>query len=67
MWIAIEHERLRKLGPRGSCDSAFGDQPVEIWARRRRRAELCDRTIAIGHDQPLALFDEAQVTAQMLP
>jgi hypothetical protein len=66
MLIAAEVERLWKTAPQRPRHPPFGDQPVERLSGCRRRTELGDRPVAIGHHQALAALHSAQVLAEVL-
>lgn len=47
-------------------DAPLHNQPIQIRSHRRRRAELSDWTIPIGHEQPLAALNAPKILAEVL-
>ena len=47
-------------------DVPLHNQPIQIRSHRRRRAELSDWTIPIGHEQPLAALNAPKILAEVL-
>ena len=64
--VAGELERFGQPTAAGTRGTSFYDQPIELGARGRRRSQLGDRPVPVGHDQPLAALDPAQVPAEVL-